>query len=769
MNKPGAVMAAAEKITANSGVATSSFNGNLLSAQKTGMRLQDAIEILRQGGIGFNGKVVHCWYEAAEALQGKKGLFSVKAAVNTTGKSVSEHGIFFLDVPLNEVPAKVNEVLNNMENAGMDKEQGVLIQPMAENGLHMMADMRQTPFGPVVILKLGGDASEEKTITVKAFGEMTQKKRERLEEQIAKIPAIKRRPELVKPLADFAEKLLKIGKDFPHVGEIEMNPLICYKDGRISPVDLRAFTSNLEPGRVPAMSQEEFNRLMDCMVNPAVLFVVAPNGKFKMDGGVERFLMTANAMRTSLGDNGCEVYFIHPKKDKMDMHDFEGNLIAKDVKCYPTVRAAMMAIRDKPDCLLVCLPPKETIEYLEECLELGIPSAVFMGAGFNELGGEGDAYAQRIRELMASGKMVIIGPNTVGMQSFLAKVDSSFSSGGGLGDYRTPEGGEGICAATQSGGVMNTIVNFVAAEGERMDVAVGLGNMLGIEDIGLLAEYFATRPGTKVAQFYLEGSISPAFVEAVKRHSKDVAFVVMCAGKSESAKSVKNTHTDALMGDYEAVELALRDAGAIIVRDIEQMKMVSRACNAGMDVALAAKISAALEKGEPAPGVGLFVQSGADGRIFMDVIEEQGMKLAPFSPEIKKQMREMGFIGDYMGDGPYLDLGAKPDMAGVFRTVSQDAGVAFVIVATTKIFWAGFVPSWDGTPAVMYLGDDPTGNITKVMTRKGKVNVLLETNGEPRIATFEGKGWPAVTRNPSTAVEFAKHMMQRSQWLAENK
>ncbi|MHA2182422.1 MAG: CoA-binding protein, partial [Promethearchaeota archaeon] len=42
-----------------------------------------------------------------------------------------------------------------------------------------------------------------------------------------------------------------------------------------------------------------------------------------------------------------------------------------------------------PDLLVIAVGPDDTLEYIKQCGDLGIPSSVIIGGGFAEIGGKG--------------------------------------------------------------------------------------------------------------------------------------------------------------------------------------------------------------------------------------------------------------------------------------------------------------------------------------------------------------------------------------------
>src|SRR6185312_3065909 len=76
------------------------------------------------------------------------------------------------------------------------------------------------------------------------------------------------------------------------------------------------------------------------------------------------------------------------------------------VRCYPSVAA----IGEQVDLAVVVTPAVTVPVVLEECVEAGVRGAIVISAGFAEHGEHGRELEQRIRNLIASGKLRVIGP-----------------------------------------------------------------------------------------------------------------------------------------------------------------------------------------------------------------------------------------------------------------------------------------------------------------------------------------------------------------------
>src|SRR3546814_13500577 len=65
----------------------------------------------------------------------------------------------------------------------------------------------------------------------------------------------------------------------------------------------------------------------------------------------------------------------------------------------------------------LALPGDLVLDAVEQCAAKGIRALVIFSAGFNEAGDEGIARQARLREIVDSTGMRIVGPNCLGVRS----------------------------------------------------------------------------------------------------------------------------------------------------------------------------------------------------------------------------------------------------------------------------------------------------------------------------------------------------------------
>jgi acyl-CoA synthetase (NDP forming) len=226
---------------------------------------------------------------------------------------------------------------------------------------------------------------------------------------------------------------------------------------------------------------------------------------------------------------------------------------------YPSLRD----LPEVPDLLVVTVPARFVVDYLQEALVLGIPGAVVMSSGFAELGEEGKVMQGRIAEIAARG-MRVFGPNCFGIYSPRAGITLIPGAG-----FSRDSGPVGFFA--QSGGMTADLGQMAMSRGIRFSAMISYGNAVDVDEVALL-EYFAADPNTHFIASYMEG------VKDGRRFSKllgEVArikpVVIWKAGITEAGGRAAVSHTGSMGGSREIWDSLFSQTGVISVRGLEEM------------------------------------------------------------------------------------------------------------------------------------------------------------------------------------------------------
>ena len=154
-----------------------------------------------------------------------------------------------------------------------------------------------------------------------------------------------------------------------------------------------------------------------------------------------------------------------------------------------------------PDLLVIAVGPDDTLEYIKECGDLGIPTSVIIGGGFAEIGGKGKKRQEQLEKIAFENDIAVLGPNCLGVYA-PPIVDTIFLPTERI--TRPPKGS--VALISQSGGVL--VDQFFVKFNERnigVSTAVSIGNRAVVDEVMLLEYFSQVDQETSNIAFYLEG------------------------------------------------------------------------------------------------------------------------------------------------------------------------------------------------------------------------------------------------------------------------
>jgi acetyltransferase len=310
------------------------------------------------------------------------------------------------------------------------------------------------------------------------------------------------------------------------------------------------------------------------------------------------------------------------------------------VRAYPSIRE----LPKRPDLAVLTLPAEPAIEVVRQCAAAGVPGVAMFTAGFNELGTpEGDQRAEELLDA-AGGKTRIIGPNGMGVYNPARGVAM-------FGGMPAKVGGVGLIS--QSGSLVQFLVRAVAGRGLGFSKAISMGNQLDLNAADYL-EYFAEDPATTVIGAYIEGvPDGRRFQAALRKAAAAKPVVIWKAGRVPAGAKAAQSHTGQLAGSYAVWQGLARQAGAVLVREADEL----------VDMVAAASAIA----GRPT-GRRIVIVTGPGGPAVSasDACEEVGLTLARLGGETKARLREL--------------------VAAAGTSVGNPIDVGMVLVGATEVY-----------------------------------------------------------------------------------
>jgi acetyltransferase len=216
-------------------------------------------------------------------------------------------------------------------------------------------------------------------------------------------------------------------------------------------------------------------------------------------------------------------------------------------------------LEDAVDLAIVATPVSTVPGIIEECGEIGIPTAIIISAGFKETGPEGQALEKRISEIRKKHGMRILGPNCLGLIVPSISLNASFAD-------QMPTHGA-IALISQSGALATAILDWSVMARVGFSSFVSLGNMLDV-NFGDLIDYFGEDPETRSILMYVE-SIKDArnFMSAARGFARTKPIVAVKSGKFAKSAQAAASHTGSLTGENHVYDAAFQRVGVTRVED----------------------------------------------------------------------------------------------------------------------------------------------------------------------------------------------------------
>lgn len=242
------------------------------------------------------------------------------------------------------------------------------------------------------------------------------------------------------------------------------------------------------------------------------------------------------------------------------------------VRCYPSVEALPAA----PDVGLVLVGPDRVADAVRELARIGTPAAVVLAGGYAEVSADGARRQAELQE--ARGDMRLLGPNTIGLVNVLDKMVLSPSVA--LELHPLTPGKVGL--ASQSGGILGSVLSRAEARGIGFSRLVGTGNEADLE-ICDVVELLLEDEATSVIALYLEGLRNVARFRRLADRAAAVGkpLVAFKVGRSEVGARSASSHTGALAGSDRVYDAMFRQHGVIRAATFSDLLDISGTLAAG--------------------------------------------------------------------------------------------------------------------------------------------------------------------------------------------
>ncbi|QTA80044.1 putative CoA-binding protein [Desulfonema limicola] len=469
--------------------------------------------------------------------------------------------------------------------------------------------------------------------------------------------------EYLKYFADAASLLSRLACHYSFISEpkpefiikaMDINPFVISEDKRFIAVDGFALFSSAdqEENSVPPVNMDN----LDGFFNPSGIGVIG---------------VSANPEKQSIGR--IIAHQLHDMgRDDLYLINSNGGEICFDNKKYPMF-CSIDEIQADLD-LIVYAAPARFIEDFFKSLNHVSPKAIILIPGIPSDLNYG-TFIQKldcaIPDSLKSGKTRIMGPNCMGVfygpKGSDKGINTLFIEEERL-SLKCSKSANTVLL-TQSGAFSVTAIDKFQNSGLLKSI-VSFGNKYDVKLTDLTA-WFSLNPLIDVIALYVEG-LAPGegrqFFQLSKNISKPI--IVYKAGKTSAGAKAAESHTASLSGSYDVFKAGCKQAGIILVENIEDhynyVKMFS----------LAAK---KLPRGARVAGV---VNAGFESAVGADELKH--LQQAQLSEHTKKKLIKLNTLGLIDTSTSFLDITPMADdlmYADFVEAVLQDDNVDCVFVS----------------------------------------------------------------------------------------
>ncbi len=296
---------------------------------------------------------------------------------------------------------------------------------------------------------------------------------------------------------------------------------------------------------------------------------------------------------------------------------------------YPVGRSSEVAglrtygsIKDLPervDLALVQVRTERVLEVIREGIETGITGFVVPGSGFTDSGQAALDLVSDLKALREEHEFELIGPNCMGV------LDLVSGAAPYIGTAKANLRRGSVALVAQSGAVVEAIVN----SGGRvpLSTAVSAGSE-AITDMAAYLNYFAADENTTAVLAFVEAlADAPRLTAAIERLTACGKPLAVCVvGHSETAQEGVTAHSGRLAAGARLAAAALRQAGAIIAEDLDELMALGELLGAERPIPRGKRLH-------------IVTNSGGEGNLLADIADALGLELPRISAHAKESLQ----------------------------------------------------------------------------------------------------------------------------------
>jgi acetyltransferase len=278
--------------------------------------------------------------------------------------------------------------------------------------------------------------------------------------------------------------------------------------------------------------------------------------------------------------------------------------------CVPSIGE----VAERVDLAVVATSASTVPDVLLECAQAGVRGALVLSSGFDEPDLDDIEVGARIKEMLHSYPMRVMGPNSLGI------IRPSVDLNASLLDVR-PKAGN-IALISQSDAVGIGMLDWAMSAGVGLSLFASTGSMADVEFADFV-DFLGEDRYTRSILIFME-SIGHArqFMSAARSFARSKPIIVLKPGRYPESVRAALSHTGLAIGDDEVYEAALKRVGVLRVEEIADLFHAADVLD-----------SCRLPLG---PRVAIVTNAGGLGVMATDSLVEHGGRLADLSDETAK-------------------------------------------------------------------------------------------------------------------------------------
>ena len=281
----------------------------------------------------------------------------------------------------------------------------------------------------------------------------------------------------------------------------------------------------------------------------------------------------------------------------------------QEIKAYSNIKL----VNNQIDLAIIAIPADFVIQSVNDCISANIKNLVIITAGFKETTEIGKQREIELKKIIKEHNLNVIGPNCLGIINSEISLNCSFAKD-------IPVSGD-IALISQSGAIIDAIIDWSFKHNIGFSKIVSLGNMAGIDELKML-KYLKEDSKTNSVVFYMETlEMGKEFASVLKEISKKKPVIIIKPGNSENAKKAIGSHTGSLAQDNILVQTLINENNGIFVNTLNEL----------YNVVIALKSNLPQKK-----SLMILTNAGGPGVIATDFVSKTDFELYKLTDEEKK-------------------------------------------------------------------------------------------------------------------------------------